>query len=186
MLFISIDGQNQNLIIKKTSQKFRTSTKFVIVLQVIEHRSDRNMTRRWSFYMDFLPPVVIICYECIDMALLTLFKAATLQGMNNHVFIAYAYAVGTSVLLPVTLFNRRFTIIYLCQYHKHICYICVYIYIYSLVHVWIGGEFCRITVFHWNFGKNYTLSFNKITLLPWFRQIDSDFKHTLGTYISFD
>ncbi|MCH96229.1 WAT1-related protein [Trifolium medium] len=27
--------------------------------------------------------------------------------MNNHVFIAYAYAVGTSVLLPVTLFTRR-------------------------------------------------------------------------------
>ncbi|CAJ2665477.1 unnamed protein product [Trifolium pratense] len=65
------------------------------------------MTRRWSFYMDFLPVVVIIGNECIDMGLLTLFKAATLQGMNNHVFIAYAYAVGTSVLLPVTLFTRR-------------------------------------------------------------------------------
>ncbi|XP_024641357.1 WAT1-related protein At3g28050 isoform X1 [Medicago truncatula] len=64
------------------------------------------MTRRWSLYMDVLPPVVIIGNECSDMALLTLFKAVTLQGMNNHVFIAYAYAVGTSVLLPVTLFNR--------------------------------------------------------------------------------
>jgi hypothetical protein len=63
--------------------------------------------------MDFLPVVVIIGNECIDMGLLTLFKAATLQGMNNHVFIAYAYAVGTSVLLPVTLFTRRFiTIVY--------------------------------------------------------------------------
>jgi hypothetical protein len=72
-----------------------------------------NMTRRWSFYMDFLPVVVIIGNEFIDMGLLTLFKAATLQGMNNHVFIAYAYAVGTSVLLPVTLFTRRFiTIVY--------------------------------------------------------------------------
>lgn len=58
--------------------------------------------------MDFLPVVVIISFECVDMALLTLFKAATLQGMNNHVFIAYAYVVGTSVLLPVTLFTRRF------------------------------------------------------------------------------
>jgi hypothetical protein len=72
-----------------------------------------NMTRRWSFYMDFLPVVVIIGNEFIDMGLLTLFKAATLQGMNNHVFIAYAYAVGTFVLLPVTLFTRRFiTIVY--------------------------------------------------------------------------
>ena len=63
--------------------------------------------------MDFLPVVVIIGNEFIDMGLLTLFKAATLQGMNNHVFIAYAYAVGTSVLLPVTLFTRRFiTIVY--------------------------------------------------------------------------
>jgi len=75
--------------------------------------------------MDFLPPAVIICYECIDMALLTLFKAATLQGMNNHVFIAYAYAVGTSVLLPVTLFTRRFTIIYLFHYHKHMLHTCI-------------------------------------------------------------
>ncbi|XP_027188004.1 WAT1-related protein At3g28050-like isoform X2 [Cicer arietinum] len=65
------------------------------------------MTRRWSFYMDFLPVVVIIGNECIDMSLLTLYKAATLQGMNNHVFIAYAYAVGTFVLLPITLFTTR-------------------------------------------------------------------------------
>jgi hypothetical protein len=72
-----------------------------------------NMTRRWSFYMDFLPVVVIIGNEFIDMGLLTLFKAATLQGMNNHVFVAYAYAVATSVLLLVTLFTRRFiTIVY--------------------------------------------------------------------------
>ncbi|WJX70344.1 hypothetical protein P8452_54466 [Trifolium repens] len=65
------------------------------------------MTRRWSFYMDFLPVIVITGNEFIDMGLLTLFKAATLEGMNNHVFVAYAYAVGTSVLLPVTLFTRR-------------------------------------------------------------------------------
>nr|KYP50525.1 Auxin-induced protein 5NG4 [Cajanus cajan] len=41
------------------------------------------------------------------MGLLTLFKAATLQGMNNHVFVAYAYAVATTILLPVTFFSRR-------------------------------------------------------------------------------
>ncbi|KEH24886.1 putative EamA domain-containing protein [Medicago truncatula] len=64
------------------------------------------MTRRWSFYMDVLPILVIIGQETIEMALLTLFKAATNQGMNNHVFVAYSYAVGTSVLLPVTLFTR--------------------------------------------------------------------------------
>jgi hypothetical protein len=80
--------------------------------------------------MDFLPVVVIIGFEFIDMGLLTLFKAATLQGMNNHVFIAYAYVVGTSVLLPVTLFTRRFiTIVYSLQYHKNTTYV------YNLVSV---------------------------------------------------
>jgi len=63
--------------------------------------------------MDFLPIVVIIGQETIEMALLTLFKAATLQGMNNHVFIAYAYGIGTTILLPITFFRRR----YVCQNH---------------------------------------------------------------------
>jgi hypothetical protein len=67
--------------------------------------------------MDFLPVLVIIGNECIDMGLLTLFKAATLEGMNNHVFIAYAYAVATFVLFPVTFFSRRFINDYLLQYH---------------------------------------------------------------------
>jgi len=57
--------------------------------------------------MDFLPIVVIVSYEFSEVALLTLFKAATLQGMNNHVFVAYAYAIAVSVLLPITLFKRR-------------------------------------------------------------------------------
>ncbi|RHN49863.1 putative EamA domain-containing protein [Medicago truncatula] len=65
------------------------------------------MTRRWSFYMDFLPIVVIASNEFSDVALVILYKAATLQGMNNYVFVAYAYAVGTSVLLPITFFKRR-------------------------------------------------------------------------------
>ncbi|XP_027357534.1 WAT1-related protein At3g28050-like [Abrus precatorius] len=65
------------------------------------------MGRGWSFYRDLLPIVVIIGNECNDMGLLTLFKAATLQGMNNHVFVAYAYAVATTILIPVTYFSRR-------------------------------------------------------------------------------
>ncbi|KAL2335626.1 hypothetical protein Fmac_016839 [Flemingia macrophylla] len=65
------------------------------------------MARGWSFYRDFLPAVVLIGNECNDMGLLTLFKAATLQGMDNHVFVAYAYAVATIILLPITFFSRR-------------------------------------------------------------------------------
>ncbi|KAJ1379124.1 EamA domain [Sesbania bispinosa] len=65
------------------------------------------MARRWSFYRDLLPIVVIIGNECNDMGTLTLFKAATLQGMNNHVFVAYAYSVSTTVLLPLYFFTKR-------------------------------------------------------------------------------
>ncbi|TKY50394.1 WAT1-related protein [Spatholobus suberectus] len=65
------------------------------------------MARGWSFYRDLLPVVVLVGNECNDTGLLTLFKAATLQGMNNHVFVAYAYAVATTILLPVTFFHRR-------------------------------------------------------------------------------
>ncbi|KAJ1384256.1 EamA domain [Sesbania bispinosa] len=65
------------------------------------------MARRWSFYRDLLPILVIIGNECNDMGTLTLFKAATLQGMNNHVFVAYAYAVSTTVLFPLYFFTKR-------------------------------------------------------------------------------
>ncbi|XP_020232161.1 WAT1-related protein At3g28050 [Cajanus cajan] len=65
------------------------------------------MATQWSLYRDVLPVVVIIGNECNDMGLLTLFKIATLQGMNNHVFVAYAYAIGTTILLPVTFFHTR-------------------------------------------------------------------------------
>ncbi|KAL2950820.1 hypothetical protein AAZX31_19G011000 [Glycine max] len=65
------------------------------------------MQRGWSFYKDFLPVVVIIGNEFNDMGTLTLFKAATLQGMNNHVFLAYAYALATIILIPITFFSRR-------------------------------------------------------------------------------
>lgn len=66
------------------------------------------MQRGWSFYKDFLPVVVIIGNEFNDMGTLTLFKAATLQGMSNYVFVTYAYSVALLVLLPVTFFYRRF------------------------------------------------------------------------------
>jgi len=70
------------------------------------------MAREWSFYRNFLPILVLLGIECNDMALLTLFKVASLQGMNSHVFVAYAYAVATTVLLPVTFFHRRYAIVY--------------------------------------------------------------------------
>ena len=65
------------------------------------------MARRWSFYEDVLPVVVIIGIECSDTGLFTLFKAATLKGMSDHVFVAYAYAIATTVLLPSVFITKR-------------------------------------------------------------------------------
>ncbi|XP_028201940.1 WAT1-related protein At3g28050-like [Glycine soja] len=42
-----------------------------------------------------------------DAQLLTLFKEATLQGMNNHVFVAYTSVVATTLLFPISFFSRK-------------------------------------------------------------------------------
>ncbi|KAL5127818.1 DExH-box ATP-dependent RNA helicase DExH15 chloroplastic [Glycine soja] len=39
--------------------------------------------------------------------LLTLFKEATLQRRNSHVFVAYTSAVATTLLFPINFFSRR-------------------------------------------------------------------------------
>ncbi|XP_061369728.1 WAT1-related protein At4g15540-like isoform X2 [Gastrolobium bilobum] len=64
------------------------------------------MDRR-SCSKDLLPFVVLVANECSNTGLFTLFKAATLQGMSNFVFVTYAYALATIVLLPVSFFYRR-------------------------------------------------------------------------------
>ncbi|KAK7266169.1 hypothetical protein RIF29_18811 [Crotalaria pallida] len=64
------------------------------------------MDRRFC-YKELLPFVVILANECNNTGLITLFKAATMKGMSDHVFVAYAYAVGTIVLLPISFFYRR-------------------------------------------------------------------------------
>lgn len=64
------------------------------------------MDRR-SCYKDLLPFVALVANECSNTGLFTLFKAATLKGMSDHVFVAYAYAVATIVLLPISFCYRR-------------------------------------------------------------------------------
>ncbi|KAG5129549.1 hypothetical protein GLYMA_13G071300v4 [Glycine max] len=65
------------------------------------------MMDRRHCYKDLLPLVVLVANECNNTGLFTLFKAATLQGMSNYVFVTYAYSVALLVLLPVTFFYRR-------------------------------------------------------------------------------
>ncbi|KAF5746860.1 WAT1-related protein [Tripterygium wilfordii] len=56
---------------------------------------------------DVLPFTAMVTMECVNVGLNTLFKAATLKGMNNHVFVVYAYAVAALVLLPAPFFSHR-------------------------------------------------------------------------------
>ncbi|WJX81373.1 hypothetical protein P8452_64263 [Trifolium repens] len=58
-------------------------------------------------YKDLVPFGAMVTMECINVALNTLFKAATLKGMSYHVFVVYAYAVAAFVLLPSPFISKR-------------------------------------------------------------------------------
>ncbi|KAE9620052.1 hypothetical protein Lal_00040379 [Lupinus albus] len=64
------------------------------------------MDRR-LWHRDLVPFVVLVANECSNTGLFTLFKAATIKGMSDHVFVAYAYVVATILLLPISFFYRR-------------------------------------------------------------------------------
>nr|GLL18663.1 WAT1-related protein At3g28050-like [Ipomoea trifida] len=64
-----------------------------------------------TLYKEVLPFVALVAMECINVGLNTLFKAATNHGMNNHVFIVYAYAVAAVCLLPAPFFSNRSTVL---------------------------------------------------------------------------
>ncbi|XP_021645675.2 WAT1-related protein At3g28050-like isoform X2 [Hevea brasiliensis] len=56
---------------------------------------------------DVLPFTSLVAMECVNVGLNTLYKAATLKGMNYHVFIVYAYAIAALVLLPAPFISCR-------------------------------------------------------------------------------
>lgn len=58
-------------------------------------------------YKDLVPFGLMVTMECINVALNTLFKAATVKGMSYHVFVVYAYAVAAFVLLPAPFISTR-------------------------------------------------------------------------------
>ncbi|XP_061364819.1 WAT1-related protein At3g28050-like [Gastrolobium bilobum] len=64
------------------------------------------MAKRYC-YKDLLPFGAMVTMECTNVALNTLFKAATLKGMSYHVFVVYAYTVAAVVLLPAPFISRR-------------------------------------------------------------------------------
>ncbi|KAL0827855.1 hypothetical protein Bca101_051533 [Brassica carinata] len=64
------------------------------------------MTRKY-FQREVLPVTALVTMECANVALNTLFKAATLQGMGFHVFIVYSYGLAALLLLPSLFFSYR-------------------------------------------------------------------------------
>ncbi|CAL1391914.1 unnamed protein product [Linum trigynum] len=65
------------------------------------------MTGGYYFHRDVLPFLAMVSLNIINVGINTLFKAATMEGMSNHVFVAYDYAIASLVLLPAPFLSKR-------------------------------------------------------------------------------
>ncbi|XP_015573630.1 WAT1-related protein At5g40240 isoform X2 [Ricinus communis] len=61
-------------------------------------------------YKNILPFAAMVAAECAAVGVNTIFKAASLKGMNYYVFIFYTTLINTLVLLPILFFFCRTTI----------------------------------------------------------------------------
>ncbi|RID65871.1 hypothetical protein BRARA_D01043 [Brassica rapa] len=59
------------------------------------------------FHRDVVPFAAMFAVECSTVGSNTLYKAASLRGLNFYVFIFYSYAASTLVLLPLALIFGR-------------------------------------------------------------------------------
>ncbi|KAE9605015.1 hypothetical protein Lal_00036932 [Lupinus albus] len=85
----------------------------------------RNMSMRKRYcYNDLLPFGAMVIMETINVALNTLFKAATLKGMSYHVFVVYAYSVAAILLLPAPFISLRSRVLPPLSY-PILCKICL-------------------------------------------------------------
>ncbi|KAK1438845.1 hypothetical protein QVD17_04657 [Tagetes erecta] len=62
-------------------------------------------TNAWSWMDELLPIVAMLMLACLDIALLTLVKAAMNDGMSSIVYVIYHNALGTFILLPFFLLH---------------------------------------------------------------------------------
>ncbi|CAI0455647.1 unnamed protein product [Linum tenue] len=69
------------------------------------------MTGGYYFHRDVLPFVAMVSLNIINVGINTLFKAATVEGMSNHVFVAYDYAIASLVLLPAPFLSKRSSVL---------------------------------------------------------------------------
>ncbi|KAL8456652.1 hypothetical protein ACS0TY_034769 [Phlomoides rotata] len=57
---------------------------------------------------EVLPFTALVSVECTNVGMNTLYKAVVANGLNFHVYMAYAYAISSIVLLPLAfLFHRN-------------------------------------------------------------------------------
>ncbi|CAN7059136.1 unnamed protein product [Brassica rapa subsp. trilocularis] len=62
------------------------------------------------FHRDVVPFAAMFAVECSTVGSNTLYKAASLRGLNFYVFIFYSYAASTLVLLPLALIFGRYLV----------------------------------------------------------------------------
>lgn len=72
-------------------------------------------------YRDVLPFAAMVTMECLNVGLNTLYKAATMKGMSEHVFVVYSYAVAALCLLPSPFFTPRCVSASLCNLFHMLC-----------------------------------------------------------------
>ncbi|KAF7847103.1 hypothetical protein BT93_L3360 [Corymbia citriodora subsp. variegata] len=62
--------------------------------------------RDWCL-REVVPFSVVITMDSISVGMTTLFKAANSRGMSYHVFLVYAYAIASLLLLPAPFFSLK-------------------------------------------------------------------------------
>ncbi|XP_047311112.1 WAT1-related protein At3g28050-like [Impatiens glandulifera] len=66
-----------------------------------------EMGKKMKLHRDLVPLTVLASMECLNVGLNTLFKAATLHGMNHRIFMVYVYGVASLILLPSPFISHR-------------------------------------------------------------------------------
>ncbi|RID54129.1 hypothetical protein BRARA_G01473 [Brassica rapa] len=65
-------------------------------------------TESWRYFRrDVVPFAAMFAVECATVGSSTLYKAATLRGLNFYVFIFYTYVISTLILLPLSIIFGR-------------------------------------------------------------------------------
>ena len=66
-------------------------------------------TESWRYFRrDVVPFAAMFAVECATVGSSTVYKAATLRGLNFYVFIFYTYVISTLILLPLSIIFGRY------------------------------------------------------------------------------